>query len=331
MLSPVDESSPPLAVIFGTAGETLSESEADFFRAANPLGFILFGRNCRDPDQLRALVQSLKDCVGRDAPVLIDQEGGRVRRLRPPHWADVPAAKELGDLYAQDAARGRHALIAAMEGMAKELAGLGIQVDCAPVLDILYPETHEAIGTRAYSDRADTVATLGGLVCDTFLNNGIVPVLKHLPGQGRAASDSHYDLPVVRASLDDMRATDFAPFRAIAARPDAGRIWGMVSHIVYEDVDKEFPASCSPAVIGDIVRKDVGFQGLVLSDDTGMGALSKFGDAGERLALVVRAGCDIGLHCNGKMDEMTLAAARVEKMTKQAVTRYNRSILNLSV
>ncbi len=326
MSSPVDAGAPPLAVIFGVEGLALSEAEAAFFRDSDPLGFILFGRNCRDPDQVRALVRSLKDCVGRDAPVLIDQEGGRVQRLRPPHWPDTPAARTFGDLYFENPEAGRVALEAAMERLARELDALGLDVDCLPVLDVAFPETHEAIGTRAYSAHPHIVTTLGGMVCDIFLGQGLTPVIKHLPGQGRAAQDSHYDLPAVKASLEDLRASDFAPCRALSTRPDAARIWGMVSHIVYEAVDKERPASCSPAVIGDIIRKEIGFQGLLLSDDTGMGALAKFGDAGERVALTIASGCDIGLHCNGKMDEMARVASRVQKMTKDAVTRYNRSV-----
>jgi beta-N-acetylhexosaminidase len=324
LLSAIDPANPPAPVIFGLAGETLTPVERDFFRAANPLGFILFARNCSNPEQVKALVRSLKDCVGREAPVLIDQEGGRVRRLKPPHWSETAPARTFGDAYLKNASEGRRQLDAAMDTMSRELTDLGIQVDCAPVLDVLFPETHEVIGDRAYGDRPDLVATLGGAVCEAFLKNGVVPVIKHIPGHGRAASDSHHDLPRVKASLDDLKKTDFLPFRDILRAPFASALWAMTAHVVYESVDKKNSASCSRKVISGVIRKDIGFKGLLLSDDLGMNALT--GSMGERAERVLKAGCDIALHCSGKLDEMKDVAARAQKMTKAAVKRYNRAV-----
>jgi beta-N-acetylhexosaminidase len=328
LLSAVDPENPPSAVIFGIAGETLTAVERDFFKAANPLGFILFARNCRDPEQVKALVQSLKDCLGRDAPILIDQEGGRVRRLKPPHWADIPSAKALGEAFGSDFQKGRKLVETMMETMARELADLGIQVDCAPVLDVLDPQTHDAIGDRAFSSDPDMVAALARIVSETFLKNGIIPVMKHIPGQGRATSDSHHDLPVVSASLKDLTDKDFKPFKELLSKAFADALWGMVAHVVYDQIDPNFPATCSRKMVYDVIRspQGIGFQGLLLSDDIGMGALAAIGNFAQRTEQILRAGCDIVLHCSGDMGEMEQVATRAKKMTDQAVTRYNRTV-----
>ncbi len=328
MLSAVDPENPPNAVIYGIAGETLTDVEAAFFKAANPLGFILFARNCRDPEQVRALTRALKDCLGREAPILIDQEGGRVRRLRPPHWTDIPSAQALGDAFRSDFRKGRAQAESAMDTMSGELAALGIYVNCAPVLDILHPETHQAIGDRAYSSDPDIVAALACIVSERFLKNKVIPVMKHIPGQGRATLDSHHDLPVVGATPKELAETDFKPFKELLSKAFSDALWGMVAHVVYDKIDPNLPATCSRKVIYDYIRNPqaIGFQGLLLSDDIGMGALAKIGDFAQRTEQILRAGCDIVLHCSGKMDEMEQVATRAKRMTDRAVKRYNRSV-----
>lgn len=312
-------------MIFGVAGTVLEQSERDFFKAANPLGFILFARNCQDPAQVKSLVDDLKKTLGRDAPVLIDQEGGRVRRLKPPHWSDIPAAKTFGDQWGQDPKKAAEDLRSKLQTVSRELLDMGINVNCLPVLDILHEDTHQAIGDRAYSADPEIAGQLGSVACEALYASGIVPVIKHLPGQGRAVSDSHYDLPVVPATLDELR-DDFKPFDLVLHQAFAQALWGMAAHIVYDKIDESFPASCSRKVVHDVIRKTLKFNGLLLSDDICMGALSVIGDAGQRAQQVLRAGCDIALHCNGKMDEMESVVKRAQKMTKEAVTRYNRSV-----
>ena len=329
MLSAVDPQSPPRAAIFGLAGETLSAAEAAFFRDADPLGFILFGRNCRDPQQLRTLTDSLRACVGRAAPILIDQEGGRVRRLRPPHWSDIPSARHFGKAIAADREDGLAQLEQAMTIMAGELAAAGITVDCAPVLDILCAETHDAIGDRAYGDDPVLVAEAAERVCEIFLRHGVIPVAKHIPGQGRATLDSHHDLPIITAGRDALDYLDFAPFKALASGRFADGLWGMVAHVIYQAIDPDLPATCSPEVIATI-RNQIGFDGLLLTDDLVMKALDRFGAMGARAATALQAGCDIALHCNGNMAEMEDVASRVPRMSLPAVARYNRSVLALS-
>ncbi len=326
MLPEIDEENPPLAVIFGIAGEALSKEEKEFFKAANPLGFILFSRNCKEPAKVKKLIADLHKCVGREVPILIDQEGGRVQRLRPPHWTDYPAARKFGDSFKRNFAKGREELEQNSEALAGELMDLGINVNCAPVMDVLYPETHEAIGDRAYSSDPEMVAALGATVCRKFLEAGLMPVIKHIPGQGRATSDSHKGLPVVNATVEEMRQTDFMPFKAILTKAFSEAVWGMVSHIIYSKIDERAPASCSRRVIFDTIRKDIGFTGLLLSDDICMGALEDMGGPEHRAEKVLRAGCDVALHCNGDLAEMRAIAKRAEKMTNDAVMRYNRSV-----
>lgn len=325
MLSDVDGGNPPLAVIFGISGTALTADERTLFKAADPLGFILFARNCADPQQLKALTADLKACLGRDAPVLIDQEGGRVQRLRPPHWGAYPAAAAFESAFLRNFAEGRKAAADSAAKMAGELAAHGFNVDCAPVLDVMYPETHEAIGDRAFSQDPAVVAALAAIVAEEFLKKGVMPVLKHMPGQGRAESDSHKDLPVVRAALADMRRTDFVPYRELLTKAFSEAVWGMVAHVVYSDVDPRAPASCSRKVIQDVIRRDIGFGGLLLSDDIGMGALEMYGGAGKRTATALKAGCDVVLHCSGVLPEMQEIAASAPRMTDKAVARYNRS------
>lgn len=325
MLSNVDSDAAPLAAIFGLAGTVLADGEKAFFSRVNPLGFILFVRNCENPQQLRVLTDSLRDCMGRDVPILIDQEGGRVQRLRPPHWSDYPPAQHFGDLFLRDFARGREETGKSFSRMAVELNTAGINVDCTPVLDVRFPETHEAIGNRAFSSDPEMIAALGAIVCQSLLAGGVVPVIKHMPGLGRADMDTHKDLPVVAADIEDLELYDFLPFQKLLIRAFSEAVWGMVGHAIYKAVDERAPASCSRKVIDGIIRNYMGFSGLLLSDDLSMEALVRYGGPDARAEKVLRAGCDIALHCNGKLEEMEAVAARIGKMTNEAVMRYNRS------
>ncbi len=326
MLSEIEAARPPVAAIFGLAGHELTEDEKNFFKAANPLGFILFARNCQNPVQLRALSESLSEALGRAVPVLIDQEGGRVQRLRPPHWKQHPAAATFGALFAGGAAGAATALEESTKAIAAELRLSGINVNCAPVLDVSSPSTDLSIGDRAYAADPEIVAALGAIVCRAYLEAGIVPVIKHMPGLGRANLDTHKDLPVVEAALAEMDKTDFRPFREILTHAFSEAVWGMVGHAVYGEIDAGVPASCSARLIGETLRESIGFKGLLLSDDLSMGALAQFGEAPERAGKVLRAGCDIALHCNGDLKEMEAVANRIEKMTEASVMRYNRSV-----
>ncbi len=301
----------PAAVLFGCRGLALSAEEAAFFSDINPFGFIIFARNIDNPDQVRALVSALRDCVGRDAPVLIDQEGGRVQRLRPPHWRQAPAAAEIAAIgpKAGEAAYLNARLIG------RELADLGISVDCAPVLDVARGETHAVIGDRAYSGDPATVAMFGRAVCDGLRAEGVHPVIKHIPGHGRARADSHLELPRVTASYEDLNALDFAPFKALN-----GEDWAMTAHIVYDEIDPEAPATCSRAMIEGVIRDEIGFSGLLMSDDLSMKALT--GGFDDRARAALEAGCDMVLHCNGDMVEMSNVAKGLKEISDMALQRF---------
>lgn len=313
------------AFVSGCAGTELSGEERIFFAVEQPLGLILFKRNCDSPDQVRALVDDFRNVVGRpDAPVLIDQEGGRVRRLRPPNWPDYPAPRVLGDIATDDVERGIRAAWLHGRLMAADLRDVGITVDCAPVLDVITPGASDAIGNRSFGGDPLLVARLGRAVADGLIAGGVAPVVKHIPGQGRAAVDSHYVLPVVEADLDTLAATDFAPFLALADLPAA-----MTSHTVFAAVDPMNPATTSRALIRDIIRERIGFDGLLFSDDVSMNALA--GDHRERGKAIFDAGCDIVLHCSGRMEDMRAVAdvapllsakvrARIDRVMALAVT-----------
>lgn len=308
----------PAAVIFGCAGPALSAGERALFRDSDPLGFILFARNCVDPAQLRRLVDDLRASIGRDdAPVLIDQEGGRVARLGPPHWRKPPPARVFGRLAERDPAAGREAAMLNARLIGRELAALGITVDCTPVLDVPAPDGHDIIGDRAFGADAALIATLGRAVCDGMLAEGILPVIKHVPGHGRARADSHVELPRVDATLDDLRTVDFVPFRELADAP-----WAMSAHVLYAALDPERCASVSPDVIARTIRGEIGFDGLLVSDDVNMQALA--GGLAGRTTAVLAAGCDVALHCSGKLDEMTAIARVVPPMTEAAMARLAR-------
>lgn len=306
---------PPAAAILGCSGLSLTDGERRFFSAVNPLGFILFARNVDTPDQVRALVRSLRDSVGRaDAPVLIDQEGGRVQRLKPPHWRKAPAGEPFARLAARDMVTATEALRLNYRLIGRELADLGIDVDCAPVLDVPVPGAHDVIGDRAFGHTPDMVAVLGRAVMDGLLDESVLPVIKHIPGHGRSTVDSHLDLPVVEASRAELEAQDFPPFRALADAP-----WAMTAHVVYKSIDDQAPATASVRVIDEIIRGIIGFQGVLISDDLSMKALG--GSFEDRTKAALGAGCDLVLHCNGDMTEMQAVAHAVRPLTEAAQER----------
>lgn len=304
----------PRAIVVGCAGERLSIEERRFFAAAQPLGFVLFGRNCQEPEQVRALVAEFRDAVGRhDAPVLIDQEGGRVARLRPPHWRRYPAAAVLAAL--PDPQAGEAVQLGARL-IADDLAALGITVDAAPVLDLPADEADLVIGDRAYTTEPQRTAQLGRACCDGLLAGGVLPIIKHMPGHGRARVDSHEALPRVEASISELARHDFAPFRALADMP-----WAMTAHIVFTAIDGA-PATMSPRLIAEVIRRDIGFGGVLVSDDISMGALD--GSLGERTRRALAAGCDLVLHCTGVLAEMEEVAASAQPISAATAERLAR-------
>jgi beta-N-acetylhexosaminidase len=308
----------PSAVIYGCAGLTLSDEEKRFFTEHDPLGFILFARNIDNPAQVRALVDAMRACVGRRAPVLIDQEGGRVQRLRPPHWLRRPPMSVFGRLAESDMGLARKAARLNARLIAADLAELGIDVDCAPLLDVPVADAHDIIGDRAFGYDPLLVADLGRAVCDGLLDGSVMPVIKHIPGHGRALVDSHLDLPVVEATAATLSHSDFAPFRSLRDAP-----WAMTAHVVYKAFDALRPATTSPVVINDIIRGEIGCEAVLLSDDLSMKALK--GDFSDRTRATLDAGCDVALHCNGDMAEMLAIAAAMRPLTDDAQERLARA------
>ncbi|NUB43246.1 beta-N-acetylhexosaminidase [Fertoebacter nigrum] len=302
------------ACIFGCLGPVVSADERAFFRDADPFGFIIFARNVETPAQLARLTADLRDAVGRDAPVLVDQEGGRVQRLRSPHWREYLPPLDAVALAGPQAERMmylRSRLIAA------ELRAVGIDANCAPVADVPHAATHAFLRNRCYAGDADTVARLGRAVAEGHLAGGVLPVVKHMPGHGRATADTHHDLPTVAEDAATLHATDFAPFRALADLPMA-----MTAHIVFSAFDDQ-PATCSARMI-DLIRQDIGFQGLLMTDDLNMQALS--GTLGERAARAMAAGCDIALHCKGDLAEMQAVAEAAGRMGPETMARAQAAL-----
>lgn len=307
----------PRAVVVGLAGKTLTEGERALFAKAPPLGVILFARNVETPDQVRALVADVRAVLGRaDAPVWIDQEGGRVARLRPPHWPAYYPARVLGAL---DGGAAQRAAWLQARLIADDLQALGIDVDCHPCVDILVPGAHDVIGDRAFSDDPALVADLGRAACEGLLAGGVLPVIKHLPGHGRAMADSHVALPVVDAPLALLEATDFVPFAALSDMPVA-----MTAHVVYTAIDAGHPLTQSPDGISDLVRGRLGFDGVLVSDDLNMQALA--GSLAERAAAALDAGCDLALHCSGKLDEMDELLPAIPLLDGDALARWKIAI-----
>jgi len=310
------------AFICGCSGPALTPEEVRFLERACPWGLILFSRNIKDPDQIRALIAEFRSAVGWPAPVLVDQEGGRVQRLGPPHWRVYPPAARFGTLHAIDEEAGVEAARLNARLIGQDLARLGIGIDCAPLLDLRLPQTHAVIGDRAYHADSHRVAALGRAACEGLKAAGIVPVLKHIPGHGRARADSHLELPQVEADAATLRAEDFAPFRRLADMPVA-----MTAHIVYKAFDPERPATLSADIIGKVIRGDIGFDGLLMSDDLSMGALT--GTMRRRAEAVFAAGCDLALHCNGGLDEMAAVAQAAPMLAGRVARRAEAAVASI--
>ena len=312
------------ASIFGCAGPRLSADEAAFFAEVNPWGFILFKRNVETPDQVRRLTDALRACVGRpDAPILIDQEGGRVQRLGPPHWPVYPPGRAYGTLAGNDPLLRREITRLGARLIAHDLATLGINVDCVPVLDVPQAGAHDIIGDRAYGQTPEEVAYLGRAAAEGLIAGGVLPIIKHIPGHGRALADSHLDLPVVDASREALSSVDFAPFRVLSDMPMA-----MTAHVVYAAIDPRRPATTSRRAIREVIRGEIGFSGLLMSDDLSMKALS--GDFAERTRASLAAGCDVVLHCNGDMAEMKPIAESCRPLSGSSRRRADAALARLA-
>jgi len=304
------------AFIASCRSTRLRPGERALFRDARPCGLILFKRNCENEAQIRALVDSFRDAVGsEDAFVLIDQEGGRVQRLGPPQWRAYPPARAFAKLYRKNQRKGLAAAQACAELMGRDLAALGIDVDCAPVLDVPAPGAHSIIGDRAYGETPKQVSILGRAVAQGLLRAGVLPVIKHLPGHGRARVDSHKALPRIETDLDSLRLSDFAPFAALRDMP-----LGMTAHVVLSAVDPHRAASVSPEVVRRIIRGEIGFDGLLMCDDIGMRALT--GRTGRKAEAVLKAGCDVVLHCNGNRRETEAVASVAPLLSRRTLERF---------
>ena len=308
------------AFITGIAGTTLNADERAFIQAERPWGFILFKRNIETPPQVTSLVEDLKKCAGRrDAPVLIDQEGGRVQRLGPPHWPVYPAGGVFGALYDQEPVRGLRAALLSARLIAADLSDLGISVDCLPLADVPVTGADAIIGDRAYGNEPGKVAAIARAVTEGLADGGILPVLKHVPGHGRATADSHLRLPRVDSPKNELESTDFAAFRPLAGLPMA-----MTAHVVFSALDPVHPATTSATIINQVIRGVIGFQGLLMSDDVSMNALS--GSIAERTKAIFAAGCDMVLHCNGNLEEMRAVAAETSELSGKALQRADHAL-----
>jgi beta-N-acetylhexosaminidase len=305
----------PRAFITGLAGTAISPDERSFIRTAAPWGLILFKRNVVDPSQVHALTDEFRSICGRDdVPVLVDQEGGRVQRLGPPRWPAYPAGALYGRLYGRDPALGLRAARLGARLIAADLAAVGITVDCLPLADVPVAGADRVIGDRAYGDTPDQVSAIAAAVAAGLASGGVLPVVKHLPGHGRASADSHQRLPVVTTDRHILETTDFAAFRPLAALP-----LGMTAHVVFTALDPGLPATTSPVIIHEVIRSWIGFAGALMSDDVSMGALT--GSIAERTRKSLAAGCDLVLHCNGTMSEMDEVASHCPELAGEALAR----------
>ncbi|MBL8576969.1 MAG: beta-N-acetylhexosaminidase [Mesorhizobium sp.] len=308
------------AMILGCHGKSLSREEVRFYRGEVPWGFILFARNIGEPEQIRDLVAEMRDCVNRpDAPVFIDQEGGRVQRIRPPLAPNYPAGAALGAIWQDDHEAGERATWLLARLHAFDLLRYGITADCLPVLDVPIEGASDVIGARAYGKKPEAVTALGRAAAEGLMSGGVLPVMKHIPGHGRAFSDTHFELPVVDTKLGDLQRHDFVPFRELAYLPMA-----MTAHVIFSAIDPDNPATTSGKVIEQVVRGEIGFDGLLMSDDTSMKALS--GDFPSKAAAILAAGCDIVLHCNGEMEEMAGIASRTKGLQGLSLERAKRAL-----
>jgi beta-N-acetylhexosaminidase len=302
------------AFITGVAGSTLTDDERGFLREAQPWGLIVFKRNVAGVEPLRRLIDDFRAAVGREAPVLVDQEGGRVQRLGPPDWPSYPPGAAYSALFDRNRDKGLAAARLGARLIASDLASVGIDVDCLPLADVPVSGADPVVGDRAYGTEPDKVAAIAGAIAEGLAEGGVLPVLKHIPGHGRAAADSHHRLPVVGTDRETLDRTDFAAFRPLKALPMA-----MTAHVVFGALDPLVPATISARIVRDVIRDSIGFAGLLMSDDISMQALS--GSVGERSKAAIAAGCDMVLHCNGKMPEMREVAAAVPVLAGEALRR----------
>lgn len=313
------------AMILGSSGPVLTTEEAEFFRTQRPWGFILFARNISDADQVRNLVAAMRASIGNEfAPVFIDQEGGRVQRIRHPMAPDYPPASELGAIYRSDSAAGLRAAWLMSRLHAFDLSRLGITVDCLPVLDIPVGGAHDVIGGRAYGNDPETVAAMGRAAAEGLLAGGVIPVIKHIPGHGRALVDSHKEMPVVDIPLEQLRSSDFVPFLALNSLPMA-----MTAHVVYTALDETQPATTSRNIVQNIIRDEMSYDGLIMSDDVSMQALS--GDFAARTDAIFAAGCDVVLHCNGVMEEMQAVVGQTPVLSGASLERAKRALSKVGI
>jgi beta-N-acetylhexosaminidase len=312
------------AVIFGCNGASLMPDEFVFFSKIRPIGFILFSRNCIDPEQLKKLIKDLRKSINNDhAPILIDQEGGRVVRLLKPHWREPPASTLFADLAIKNIDLACEALNLNMRLVGQELRSLGVNVNCLPVLDIPFDGADPIISDRAFGVDPEMISILGRVACDALLMEGVLPVIKHIPGHGRANVDSHKALPTVRTDWAELSKIDFSPFKLLADMPIA-----MTAHVIYSAIDPKNPATTSRKVILDIIRKEIGFNGLLISDDLSMEALD--GDFSYRTQAALAAGCDLILHCNGDMSEMREISNVVSDLSVKSADRLERALVQIN-
>jgi beta-N-acetylhexosaminidase len=310
---------PARALITGLAGLAISANERAFLREAQPWGMIVFKRNVSTPQQVSALAASFRDIVGWQAPILVDQEGGRVQRFGPPHWPAYPPGACYGNLYDREPAAGTAAARLAGHLIASDLASIGVDVDCLPIADVPAADGDPVIGDRAYGSEPGKVAAIAGAIAKGLMAGGVLPVLKHLPGHGRATADSHHRLPTVDTDRETLESTDFAAFRPLAGLP-----LGMTAHVVFSSIDPVAPATTSVKMVRDVIRGFIGFRGLLMSDDISMGALS--GTLAERSTAALAAGCDVVLHCNGDLAEMSAVAGVVPELQGQAAERADKAL-----
>lgn len=301
--------------IFGCEGLVLTAQEIAFFREVQPWGFILFARNVETPEQVRALTASMREITGRDStPILIDQEGGRVARLKPPHWRAYPEGRAYGKMFEADNDTGLEFAWLGARLIAQELIDVGVNVNCLPILDLPVEGAHDVIGNRAYGRDEDVVVPIGRAIANGLLAGGVLPIIKHIPGHGRAGVDSHLELPRVATPHDELSATDFKPF---AALKDV--VMAMTAHVIYEAIDDAAPATTSAKVIKKVLRSEIGYQGLIMTDDLSMKALG--GSYASRVQASLAAGCDMILHCNGDMAQMTEIAGELSFLSGASLKR----------
>ena len=315
----------PKPIIYGMEALALTEPEKKFFAKAKPFGFILFARNIKSTEQVCDLVKELADYSPfAEALVFIDQEGGRVARLRPPLMSEYPSGEFFGKIYQQDKAKGLEAIRLAAKSLAGDLRRFGIGANCAPVCDVGAAETHAVIGDRAFGQTAESVTALAGAQAEGLLQAGVYPVIKHIPGHGRATADSHETLPKVSAPKAELQAKDFVPFKALA-----GQLFAMTAHILFEDLDKQNPVTLSKPIIDEVIRGEIGFKNLLMSDDLSMKALQ--GDFGERTSRALQAGCDLILHCNGDMAEMQEIDSALGDMEDSRLALFANRAMDMQV